>query len=532
VQAQATLNKPIIDTPKLDASWVRWIIAITVSFAALLEVLDTSIVNVALTHMQGNLGATLSEIGWVSTGYSIANAIVIPLSAWLGKFFGKKGYFVFSLVGFTAASVLCGFATNLPMLIVSRILQGLFGGGLLAKAQAILFETFPPEEQAAAQGLFGVCVMVGPILGPTLGGWLTDTFDWRWIFFVNLPFGIIAVIMAAIFLPKDTQERGGIVDWLGILLLIVAVGSIQTVLEEGQQDDWLSSRFIVTLLISTVIGFIFLIWHELHTPHPAIDLKILKYKSLAAGSLYSLVLGMGLYGAMFAVPIFAQTILNYTSWQTGILLLPGAVASGLCMPIFAKLSGRVDARLLITFGSLLTAYSMFCLAAMNPDTNADTLFWPLVLRGIGTVMMFMPLSMATFGPLPKEAIGSASGFFSLTRQMGGSIGIAALTTLVSQRETFHRAVLSERINSYNPIVNEYLQRFASLGGHAMHHAGIQMQMQMNSMAAINGILEAQSAILSFEDTFWLAGIMFVISLPLVLFLGSGKSDQENPVAAH
>lgn len=340
MQAQATLNKPLTNPVKLDASWVRWIIAITVSFAALLEVLDSSIVNVALTHMQGNLGATLSEIGWVSTGYSIANAIVIPLSAWLGKFFGKKGYFVFSLIGFTLASVLCGFAINLPMLIVSRILQGLFGGGLLAKAQAILFETFPPEEQAAAQGLFGVCVMVGPILGPTLGGWLTDTFDWRWIFFVNLPFGIIAVIMAAIFLPKDTQERGGIVDWLGILLLIVAVGSIQTVLEEGQQDDWLSSRFIVALAISAVIGFILLIWHELRSPHPAIDLKILKYKSLAAGSLYSLVLGMGLYGAMFAVPIFAQTMLNYTSWQTGLLLLPGAIASGLCMPIFAKLSER------------------------------------------------------------------------------------------------------------------------------------------------------------------------------------------------
>jgi DHA2 family multidrug resistance protein len=528
MQAQATLTKPLAEPTKSDSSWIRWVIAITVSFAALLEVLDTSIVNVALTHMQGNLGATLSEIGWVSTSYSIANAIVIPLSAWLGRFFGKKGYFVFSLVGFTLSSVLCGFSTSLGMLITARILQGLFGGGLLAKAQAILFETFPPEEQAAAQGLFGVCVMVGPILGPTLGGWLTDTFDWRWIFFINVPFGIIAVVMASVFLPKDNQERGGVVDWLGITFLIIAVGSIQTVLEEGQQEDWFSSRYITTLSITAVVGFVLLIWQELRSPHPAVDLRILKYKSLAAGSIYSLVLGMGLYGAMFAVPIFAQTMLNYSSWQTGLLLLPGAIASGFCMPIFAKLSGKLDARLLITFGSLLTAFSMFCLASMNPDTNSDSLFWPMIIRGVGSVLMFMPLSMATFGPLPRDAIGAASGFFSLTRQMGGSIGIAALTTLVTQRETFHRAMLSERINSYNPIVADYLHQFAHLGGQAAHHAS-----QMGSMAIINNILEAQSAILSFEDTFWLAGIMFVISLPLVFFLGSGKNnDKDSVMAAH
>jgi len=526
---QATLTKPSTDSVKQDASWVRWVIAVTVSFAALLEVLDTSIVNVAMTHMQGNLGATLSEIGWVSTGYSIANAIIIPLSAWLGKFFGKKGYFVFSLIGFTLSSVLCGFATSLPMLIASRILQGLCGGGLLAKAQAILFETFPPEEQAAAQGLFGVCVMVGPILGPTLGGWLTDAFDWRWIFFINIPFGIIAIVMAAIFLPKDTQDKGGAVDWLGITLLIVAIGSIQTVLEEGQQNDWLSSRFIMMLAIIAIVSFVFLIWQELRSPHPAIDLRILKYKSLAAGSLYSLVLGMGLYGAMFAVPIFAQTMLNYTAWQTGLLLLPGAIASGFCMPVFAKLNGKFDARILIAFGSLLTAYSMFSLASINPDTNADSLFWPMILRGIGSVLMFMPLSMATFGPLPKEAIASASGFFSLTRQMGGSIGIAALTTILAQRETFHRAVLSERINPYNPNVSQYLHQFAHIGGQTAHHA----TSQMGGMAIINGMLDVQSAVLSFGDTFWIAGIMFVISLPLVFFLGSGKStDKESALSAH
>ena len=269
--------------------YLKWAIALTASLGAILEVIDTSIVNVALTDVQASLGATVSEVGWVVSGYGIANVIMIPLSAWLGDYFGRKNYFVFSLIGFTAASVLCGFSVNLPMLVLSRIAQGLFGGGLLAKAQAILFETFPPEEQGLAQAVFGIGVIAGPAIGPTLGGYLTDGLGWRWIFFVNLPFGILAVIMAVMFLPIDRAQdrRNPTVDWWGIGLLVIAVGSLQTLLEEGEKNDWFESSEIVLLAIASLVGLGLFIWRELSIDNPAVNLRVLKHKSLVAGSIYS-----------------------------------------------------------------------------------------------------------------------------------------------------------------------------------------------------------------------------------------------------
>src|SRR5919199_6014772 len=267
----------------------KWAIAFTASLGAILEVIDTSIVNVALTDMQANLGATVSEIGWVVSGYAIANVILIPLSAWLGEHFGKKNYFIFSLVGFTIASVMCGLSFNLPMLIISRILQGLCGGGLLAKGQAILFETFPPHEQGVAQSVFGVGVIAGPAIGPTLGGYLTDGLGWRWIFFVNIPFGILAVVMAWLFLQKDKvrdKKQSKAVDWWGIALLAISVGSIQTFLEEGEKEDWFNSGFITTLAVVGIVGLGLFIWRELTTKNPAVDLRVLRHRSLAAGRVY------------------------------------------------------------------------------------------------------------------------------------------------------------------------------------------------------------------------------------------------------
>src|SRR5919202_314028 len=281
----------------------KWAIAFTASLGAILEVIDTSIVNVALTDMQASLGATVAEIGWVVSGYAIANVILIPLSAWLGEHFGKKNYFIFSLVGFTIASVMCGLSFNLPMLIISRILQGLCGGGLLAKAQAILFETFPPHEQGLAQSVFGVGVIAGPAIGPTLGGYLTDSLGWRWIFFINIPVGIVAVIMAIVFLRPDLKQHGRSqqkVDWTGIVLLCIAIGSLQAFLEEGEKENWFESGFITLLAFVAVMGLFLFIWRELSTKAPAVDLRVLRHKSLAAGSLYSGILGMGLYGALFA----------------------------------------------------------------------------------------------------------------------------------------------------------------------------------------------------------------------------------------
>ncbi len=523
------MSSSISTEEKIKTSpWLKWVIAITVSFAAILEVVDSSIVNVALPNMQGNLGATLSEVGWVITGYGIATAIMIPLTAWLGDFFGRKNYFLFSLIGFTLSSVFCGFAGNLPMLVAGRIMQGLCGGGLIAKAQSILFETFPKEEQGMAQALFGLGVIVGPVIGPTLGGYLTDTLGWRWIFFINIPFGILAITMAALFLPNQNQRKSSKIDWLGIALLVLCISSLQTVLEQGQQDDWLSSKFIVTLMITGLVGMLAFIVHELRIHAPAVNLRVLKHKALIGGSIYSLALGMGLAGATFAVPIFCQNILHYTAMQTGMLMFPSAIASGLMMPVIGKLSGKIDPRIMIGAGAIGTAISMYFFTSINPNTNADTMFWPLLLRGASSVFMFMSLSMASVGALPKADIPDASGIYNLSRQMGSSLGIAIITMVLDQREAFHRSVLVANFNTLNPIFRE---RLAGLTASFQSH-NIDFNVAHNqALSTLNNMLNMQASVLSFADIFGLAGLMFIASLPLLLLLGKPAKSSE-PMAAH
>ncbi|WP_138497258.1 DHA2 family efflux MFS transporter permease subunit [Nostoc sp. PA-18-2419] len=508
---------------------LKWAIAFTASLGAILEVIDTSIVNVALTDIQASLGATVTEVSWVVTGYAIANVVLIPLSAWLGDYFGRKTYFIFSLIGFTIASVLCGLALNLPMLVISRILQGLCGGGLLAKAQAILFETFPPAEQGLAQAVFGVGVIAGPAIGPTLGGFLVDGLGWRWIFFVNIPFGIVAVAMSLVFLPKDkdkSQTQSKVVDWFGIGFLVIAISCMQTLLEEGEKDDWFSSDFITSLAVASAIGLGLFIWQELRIAHPAVDLRVLRHRSLAAGSVLSAMVGMGLYGTLFAVPIFAQSILHFTATQTGLLLAPGALASAIVMVILGKLSSIIDARILISMGAVGSSGVMFQLAAITPQTGTDDLFWPLVWRGAFTVLMFLPLSLATLGPLPKQDISAGSGFYNLTRQLGGSIGIALLTTLLDRREAFHRAVLVTKLTPYDPETN---QRLDILNGVLQSQGMDATTSQQQALTLLSQIVDTQAAVLSYADCFRVVGIAFLCSLPLLLFLGKGGAGAKAPI---
>jgi DHA2 family multidrug resistance protein len=426
----------------------RWMIAISVALGALLEIVDTSIVNVAMPQMQASLGVTLSEVGWVVTSYAIANVIILPLSAWLGDRFGKKRFFVFSLVAFVGASILCGLAHSLLMLVLARVLQGLFGGGLLAKAQSFLWETFPPEERGSAQALFGVVAIAGPAIGPTLGGYIVTNLDWRWIFFINFPIGLLAIFMAITYLPEDSQTRTtGSVDWLSIAYLAIGLGALQTFLEEGFSDGWFDSSLICACAVVTVVCLVAFVRRQLTVENPVVDLRVLRYQSLWAGCIASSVLGMGLYGAMFAVPIFAQTVMRYTSQQTGMLMLPGALASAFAMPAMAMMLKKLEPRMLVAGGSVVVIASLWMLAGLNPQTNEEALFWPLVIRGFGTVCMFLPMSMATFGGVPVKDVSKATGLYNLTRQLGGSIGIAVLTTLLSSRTAFHRSVLVEKLGT-------------------------------------------------------------------------------------
>jgi DHA2 family multidrug resistance protein len=496
----------------------KWAIAAAVSLGALLEVVDTSIVNVALTDMQSSLGATLEQIGWVVSSYAVANVIILPLTAWLGDRFGKRRYFVFSLIAFTLSSILCGMATTLPMLIAARVLQGLGGGGLLAKAQSFLFETFPKEEQAMAQGFFGAIVIAGPTIGPTLGGWIVTNVSWRWIFFINIPVGIVAVIMCLTFLPKDEEgtRRPGGIDWLSIFLLVAGLGALQTVLEEGQSDDWFQSGFIRTFSVVAVVGIVTFIVRQLQAKNPVVDLRVLRHRSLWAGSILSIVVGMALYGALFAVPIFAESIMHLTSQQVGMLLLPGALVSAVTMPVAAKLLGKYDARVLLVCGGLILAGAVLQLSHLSPQTGGSDFFWPLVVRAIGTVLMFLSLNMATLGPIPKKDVAAASGFFNLTRQLGGSIGVALLTTLLARRSSFHRSILVEKVGAIAP---EVVARVQQLTGIFTAQGFPLADAHTKALAVLDGSVAVQASVLSFGDTFLATAILIVITLPLVLLLG-------------
>ncbi len=506
--------------------WLKWAILFAGVFSAVLEVIDVSIVNVAMPHMQGNLSATLSEIGWVSTGYAMANVVVIPLTSWLEKRFGKKNYFVFSLIGFTLASVACGIATNLGTLIAGRIVQGLAGGGLLAKGQSLIFETFPPREQAVASAVFGMGVIIGPTIGPYLGGLLTDTLGWRWIFYINMPIGMFATWMIMTFLPEDDPDkldRNSHVDWWGILFLCVGLGCLQIVLEQGEEDDWFSSDFITRMSIASVIGMALFIWHELRVKLPAVDLRVLKDKSLAAGSLYSTFLGMGLYGTIFVIPLYTQNMLNYTATQTGEILIPGALATAVSMVLLGKFMDRFDPRILVAIGGLQIAFAMYLLSVLSPDTGVRQLFWPLMLRGFAMGFLFLPLTIAALGGLAKKDISAGSSFFSLTRQLGGSIGIAILTTILAKQNVIHRSELVYHVNEFNP---SFVERVNGSLATFVAQSGDYVTAQSQALRSIDLAVMKQSLLLSYRDVYLVVGALFIITLPLILLLSKGGKNTD------
>ena len=499
----------------------RYIIAFAVTLASVLELVDTSIVNVAIPHMMGNLGATLDEIAWVSTGYIVANVIVLPVTSWFADRFGRRNYYTGSIILFTVASFFCGHATTLEGLVGWRVVQGLGGGALISTAQAILFDVFPAAERGEAMAIFGMGVMVGPTLGPTLGGWLTDNFSWPWIFYINIPLGGLAAYMTWQNVPEPSHqvERGDTVDWPGLALLIIGIGALQILLERGESKDWFHSREIVVEAIAAATGLCFFVWHELTTEHPVVDLRILKDRQLAASVVFGMVLGFALYSSVFALPVFLQSLLGFSAWDTGRVILPGAIASAITMAIVGRLGNKVDARAMIIFGVGLFAWSMWLHAHLTTDSGRADLLFPMILRGTGLGFIFVPLTGVAVANLAPGTIPQGTGLYNLARQLGGSFGIAITATLITRfRENAREALrphLEPGAPAVQPLLEALTRRFQALGGDLA-------QAQARAMAALDFRLERQAAMIAFEKVFLTMGVTFILALPLLLLFKTGR----------
>jgi DHA2 family multidrug resistance protein len=498
----------------------RYLIAVTVSLASVLELLDTSIVNVAIPHMMGNLGATLDQIAWVSTGYIVANVIVLPITGWLSAYFGRRRYFAGSIALFTLASFMCGNAGSLGSLVFWRIVQGLGGGALLSTSQAILYEEFPREEYGTAMAIFGVGVMVGPTLGPTVGGWITDVYGWPWIFYINIPFGMLALALTLSFInDSEHQERISRVDWLGLALLAVGIGSLQTMLERGERLDWFASGEVRLLGIASATALIAFIWHELRAAHPIVDLRILKSRQLAVGVLFGLILGVCLYATVFVLPVYLQNIQHFTANQTGLVILPGALASAFTMGFMGRLQGKVDGRLSIAAGVMVFALSMWQHAHFTTQSGFHDFFWPLIFRGIGLGLIFVPLTNLALADLPMSKIPNGTGLFNLMRQLGGSVGIALSATLLQRFTAIHRADLAANVTPYAEATRE---RIAAITQALVARGDLPAVAQTKAIGFLNGIVTREAMMLSFERLFLLFGAAFVLSLPLLLLMHRTK----------
>ncbi len=508
------------ETPEERVYRHRYLIAAAVALASMMQVIDTSIVNVAIPHMMGNLGATVEEVSWVSTGYIIAAAIVIPLTGWLAGFFGRKRYFLASIVIFTIASLFCGLSSSLTQLVVWRVVQGLGGGALIATSQAILWESFPPEEVGMGMAFFGVGVMVGPTLGPTLGGWLTDRYSWPWIFFINIPVGAVAVAMIAAYVhDRADLKRTRRIDGIGIALLATAVASVQLVLERGERLDWFDSGLVSALAVVSVLSALLFVVHELRTDEPVVNLRLLGQPQFTAGSVMGVVLGAGLFGSVFILPIFLQGTLRMTAWQTGLIILPGAVASAVSMALVGRLSSAVDNRLLIVIGTVLFGYGMLGLSTMTSATGAHDLFWPLIWRGFGLGLIFVPLTNLTLMQIGPGDLGQATGLNNFFRQLGGSFSIAAIASLLTRFVGQEHDLLASRVSAYAPVARTELTTLAR----GMMAEGMDpLTANRAALQALDGRIMAQANIIAFNKLFLLSGAVLVMSLPLLLLFRQGR----------
>ncbi len=495
----------------------RFIIAITVTLACVLELLDTSIVNVAVPHMMGTLGATLDEITWVSIGYVVANVIILPISGFLANQIGRRNYLALSIIIFTVASWACGNATSLGELVFWRIVQGLGGGGLIATAQATLYEVFPAEEMATAMAIFGIGIMFGPSLGPTVGGWITDTWSWPWIFYINLPLGAIALFLVLAFVPDSAHRRQiSSVDYLGLLLLAVGIGSLQLMLERGEKLEWFESTEILAYAVTSFVSLFAFVIRQLEIAHPIVNLRIMKDLQFSAGLLFTFFLGAALFSTVFLFPVYAQTLIGFDAFQTGMIILPSALAAAFAMPIAAKLISRgVPAHVLIIAGAALFMYAMWGHHLFTTESGAADFFWPLLLRGFGLGLVFMPLNNLSLARILPTEIPNATGLYNLVRQLGGSVGIALSATLLVKFEDIKRSALVEHLAHDNAAMAERLEAYTRLfqqKGDAIASA------TQKAYALINLQVSQQAMLLAFSELFLWFGAVIILLLPLLFWM--------------
>jgi MFS transporter, DHA2 family, multidrug resistance protein len=494
-----------------------------------MAVLDSSIVNVALPSMSGNLGVTVEEITWVVTGYILSQVIVMPITGMLSQRFGRKRLYQFSVALFTVASMLCGLARTLPFMVLFRVLQGFGGGVIMTASQAILRETFPPEEQALAMGLYGVGVVVAPALGPTLGGWLTDQYSWPWIFYVNVPIGFLNVFLVHQFIkdpPYLVREKGRI-DWGGLALLTLGLGSLQLMLEKGESRDWLQSNLIAFLAAVAAVSLIAFVWQELRDRRPAVNLRLLKDPSLASATILGGMLGMGLYGSLFLLPLFLQRVLGYPAMTSGEALIPRSLAMAVVMPLSGRFYNRIGPKIFVCAGLLVSAYSFWELSHLTLDIGFWDIFWPQLWQGVGFGLIFVALTTAALASIPRPQMTAATGIYNVIRQVFGSVGIAASATLLGRSTNRYHAMLSEHVTAFGVPTQRFLRgAAAALVPRGLDEAGA----RQGALKLLDLSVLRQAAVLAYNHVFALVAVLFIIGLPMVMFLKSPKGKVEVEVA--
>jgi MFS transporter, DHA2 family, multidrug resistance protein len=516
-------------TPQPTPDINPWLIAIAVMSSTFMEVLDTTVVNVSLPHIAGSLSASVDEATWTLTSYLVANAIILPMTGWLANNFGRKRLLIASVTGFTVASFFCGLAPSLPFLIIFRVIQGACGGGLQPLSQAILLEAFPPEKRGQAMAFWALGIVVAPMLGPVAGGWITDNYSWRWVFYINVPIGVAAILLTQVFVfdPSYLRRKATSIDYWGIGLLVLGMASLQIMLDKGQEEDWFSSHFISILAILAVIGLGGLIIRELMTSNPIIDLTVFKYRSYAIGTFLMTVVGFVLYGSTVLLPLLMQVVLGYTATHAGVTNFPRGFASFLAMPFIGILTSKVDTRKLLFSGVVLSAGAMFLLSRLSLDVGFWNFWWPLMLQGAALGLIFVPLTTVTHDPIPRERLGNATSIFNVMRNIGASIGISIVETLQYRALQRHINTLGKFVSPSNlkaqTMIGGLKQNFMAQGA----DVGTATKRAYDS---VWGMLNQQAAMLSYNDVFFILSIIFLMMAPLILLMR--KPKRGGAVMAH